>query len=80
VKAYTTERVIVHNDESPVFGKNRVTIRIGDQGAGPYIVVRGDNQEPDHDETPHDFFLQSEEEIDYFAAECKALLRQAGKE
>jgi hypothetical protein len=81
VKAYTTERVIVQPDhESPVFGSNRVIIRLDDQGAGPYLVIRGDNQVPDAGETPHDFFLQTEDEIDMFAAECKAMLRQAEKE
>lgn len=80
MKTYTTERVIVQNDENPVFGKSRVVIRIGDQGAGAYLIIRGDNQDPEFDETPHDFFLQTEEEIDYFAAECKEMLRQAEKE
>lgn len=72
-----TECSISLEEESPIYGKWRVIIRIDDQGGGPYLVIRGDNLEPNAGETPHDFFLQTEAEIDQFAARCKEMLRQA---
>jgi hypothetical protein len=64
---------------SPIFGEHRIIIRVDDQGGGPYLVVRGYNSEPvkGSGETGHEFFLNSEAEIDEFAATCKALLKQA---
>ena len=73
MKATTTERVIRRGSGEDA----SITIRVHDQGAGPYLIVRGENLDPYNDETPHDIILQSDEEIDLFAAECKAMLRQA---
>jgi hypothetical protein len=79
VKVCYTECVMTQQDESPIFGAHRVIIRGDDNAGGPYLVIRGDNNEPDAGETEHDFFLQSEEEIDQFAEVCKTMLRQAEK-
>lgn len=77
MKAVYTECSIVLNGGSPIYGAHRIIIRINDQADGPYLVIRGENGEPDVDETPHDFFLQSDAEIDEFARICKDMLRQA---
>jgi hypothetical protein len=68
---------MVQQDASPIYGEARIIIRVDDQAGGPYLVIRGDNNEPQDGETLHDFFLHSEEEIDQFAAVCKSMLRQA---
>ena len=73
LKAVYTECVIPLNGGNPIFGENRIIIRVNDQGAGPYLQIRGCN---DDGETGHEFFLNSEEEIDEFAVICKAMLMQ----
>lgn len=75
MKAYYTECVLVHNGESAILGSSRVIIRVDDQGGGAYLVIRGENSDAAPDETAHDFFLQTDAEIDQFAEACKELLR-----
>jgi len=77
VNAVYTECSIALSGSDPVVGGNRVIIRIGDHGGGPFLVIRGENGEPYEDETPHDFFLCTEDDIDKFAAICKNMLKQA---
>lgn len=77
MKTIYTECVMAMNGCNPIFGNNRVIIRVDDEAAGPYLVIRSYNGEPLPGETEHDFFLQSEEEIDQFAAICKSMLKQA---
>lgn len=79
MNAIYTECSIGFNGDSPIFGGNRAIIRVHDQGAGPYLGIRGATDEPikADGETKHDFFLCTEAEIDKFADICKAMLRQA---
>lgn len=77
MKVCYTECVMTQDGESPIFGPHRIVIRVEDNSGGPFLVIRGVNGEPDPGETEHDFFLQSEAEIDQFAEVCKSMLRQA---
>lgn len=77
MKVTYTECVMAQDGVSPIYGSHRIIIRVDDQAAGPYLVVRGYNAEPMDGETEHDIFLQTDAEIDEFAATCKALLKQA---
>lgn len=73
-----TECKIAINGGDPLSGGHRVIIRVHDQGGGPYLGIRGENDAPETDEeTEHDFFLCDEDDIDRFAAICKNMLRQA---
>lgn len=76
----TTEKLIILGDEEPhIFSPQRIKIRIDDQGAGPYLVISGENDEPDTTsaETGHEFFLCTDEEIDRFANICRKMLLEA---
>lgn len=76
----TTEKLIIMGHEKPhVFSPQRAKIRIDDQGAGPYLVISGENDEPDAGsaETGHEFFLCTDEEIDRFAEICREMLLEA---
>lgn len=76
----TTEKLVIMTDETPhVFSAHRVKLRIDDQGAGPYLVIAGINDEPcEADcETGHEFYLCTVEEIDRFADICREMLLEA---
>lgn len=60
-----------------IYSESTIKISIDDEGSGPYLVVRGENDEPTERETGHEFFLCSCNEIDEFAEICKEMLRQA---
>lgn len=60
-----------------IFPEASAKIRIGDEGAGPYLKISGSNLSPTEDETGNEFFLCSAEEIDQFANICKKMLKQA---
>lgn len=76
----TTEKLIILGEEKPhIFSPHRIKIRLDDQGAGPYLVISGENDEPDTSggEKGTEFFLCTGEEIDQFAAICKQMLHEA---
>lgn len=76
----TTEKLVIMGDEHPhIFSPQRAKIRIDDQGAGPYLVISGHNDEPESatGEAGHEFFLCSDEEIDRFADICREMLLEA---
>jgi hypothetical protein len=75
----TTEISIAMNGGNPIYGEHRVIIRVDDEAAGPYLVICGQNGDPQEGETGHEFFLCTEDEIDQFAKVCKDLLRQANE-
>jgi hypothetical protein len=79
MKTITTERLIILNGGQHIFSPHRIKLRIGDQAAGPYLLVSGKNDEPDTagGETGHEFFLESAEQIDQFAEICKQMLMEA---
>lgn len=79
MKAVYTECVIPLNDCNPIYGENRIIIRVEDNAAGPYLLIRGYNDDPGQGEAEHDFFLCNDAEIDFFAAACKAMLKQANE-
>ena len=79
MKVLYTECAISMNGESPLYAEGRVTIRIDDEGGGPYLVIRGCNDGANDANSAHDIFLQSDEEIDEFARVCKNMLRQANE-
>lgn len=75
----TTETIIPMGEHKTIFSAVRAVIRIGDQAGGPYLIIRGENDEPDKcdGENGHEFFLNTKHEIDEFAAICRRMLKQA---
>ena len=75
----TTEKLIILNGGKHIFDPHRIRLRIDDQAAGPYLVISGENDEPDTSagETGHEFFLDDEGQIELFAEICKAMLKEA---
>ena len=77
MNAVYTECSIGLSGSDPVVGEHRAIIRVHDQGAGPFLGIRGVNAEPCAGETRHEFFLCTAAEVDKFAKICKAMLKQA---
>jgi hypothetical protein len=85
MKIFPTEWLIAMNpgysqdSGLSVFAAFRVRIRAVDEGAGMYLIVRGENDEPDTvgGENGHEFHLGTHEEIDSFAAVLHMALRAA---
>lgn len=71
-----TEIVIPMGQQFSIFSETMIKLRIGDEGAGPYLVVSGINHEPYEadGETGNEFFLCSEKDINDFAKICKKML------
>lgn len=76
LKTYVTESVMAREGESPVYGGDRIIIRVADASGGPFLVVRGDAVNLGEDYNENDIFFYTEKEIDAFAATCKNMLRQ----
>ena len=78
MKAITTEIVIPLLGGTDIFSPQRITIRLDDEGGGPYLRISGsDDDSTDVDEV-HQFYLQSAKEIDEFSAICKGMLLSVG--
>lgn len=73
----TTETIIPMGRFKTVFSDIRAIIRVHDEAGGPFLSIEGQNDEPEDGYNDHQLFLQSETEIDQFAAICKAVLKQA---
>ena len=74
MKQIITEIVIPLLGGTDIFSPQRITIRLDDEGGGPFLVIRGIDD--DDKENEHSFYLQSIAEIDEFAAICKGMLPQ----
>lgn len=74
-----TEILIPMGEHKALYSAYRCKIRVDDEGAGPFLAVTGENDEPDPaaKETGHEFFLTSMGDIDEFAQICRDMLKQA---
>lgn len=73
--AIPTEVTVIMNGDKAIYAAQTAIIRVMDEAAGPYLAIEGkDDESTEH---PHCFYLQSEKEIDEFAAICKKVLREA---
>lgn len=72
-----TETIIPMGEHKTVFSAIRAVIRVHDEAGGAFLSIEGQNDEPEDGYNEHQFFLQTEAEIDQFAEICKAVLKQA---
>lgn len=80
MKVHCTERVIVPDGESPVFGRGRIIVRIEDEAAGPFISAIGTDHEAPDGIDQKSICFESEADIDLFAEVCKQMLREHKQE
>lgn len=70
------QEFVIVTEQNPVpFAEQQIRVRVGDEAAGPYLIIEGLDGTSDCD--AHCFYLSSEEEIDEFAQICKNILQQA---
>jgi hypothetical protein len=75
--AIPTEIIIPLGVSKTPFSLERIVVRVLDMAAGPFLAIEGIDDEPaDDDMNGHQFYLQSEAEIDALAAALKQILRQ----
>ena len=72
-----TETIIPMGEHKTVYSAIRAVIKVHDEAGGPSLSIEGQNDEPGDEYNDHQFFLQSEAEIDQLAAICKTVLKQA---
>ena len=77
MKTITTETIICIGEPLTTFCQQQIIVRVEDEAAGPYLVIRGLDDEEETEEKKYSFYLQSEKEIDEFAAICKRILKDA---
>lgn len=78
MRAFTTEVTIAMTEDPRIFSPQVCRIRVLDEAAGPYLAIEGIDAEPDDEgHGAHCFYLQSDAEIDEFAAICKRVLKEA---
>lgn len=80
LRSLPVEHIIPMGEYKTHFSEIRCHVRIHDQAGGPYLAIHGENDEPDSEERPDEFYLNDEAEIDQFCAICKKLLRLARTE
>lgn len=80
MKAFITEVVLVPDEGEGgprLFSPNRCVIRVDDEAAGPYLIIKGEDDEPTNPGNEHSFYFCDTEDIDVFSSLCKGILAQA---
>lgn len=77
MKTIATETVILLNDGKHIFDPCRVHVRIADEAGGPFLCVRGVDDEASGKYRQDEFYLNSHEEIDEFCAILHRILKEA---
>lgn len=62
-----------------IFTPQRCYVRVEDEAAGPFLAIRGEDDEPftSREEHKTSFYLCTDDDINDFAAECRRLLKAA---
>ena len=73
-----SEVCIPIGEHKTLYSAQRIIIQVRDDAAGLYLAIHGKNDEPEVDETEHEFYLNTVDEIEEFANICKQLIKQTG--
>jgi hypothetical protein len=68
---------LCYGEHRTLYNKEMVHLEIRDEAAGPYLAIHGENLDITEDESPDEFYLCTDKEIDTFCKICKDMLNKA---